>query len=177
MDLVLKKHFDKFMAQGKLPPELRNTECESTGCQLFSDSPTLEVWRNNRKGITFEDENGNILKGAVDNILVKDKKLIVLDYKTRGFPLKEDTHKHYIDQLNIYNFLLRKNGYSTESYSFLLFYYPREVLESGEVAFDIRLIKIPIDVNSAEELWKESLRVLNSPCPKESCEWCEFVKE
>jgi ATP-dependent exoDNAse (exonuclease V) beta subunit len=54
----------------------------------------LKVWRSNFKGISFEDKEGNILRGAVDNILVKGKKLIVLDYKTRGFPLKEYTAEH-----------------------------------------------------------------------------------
>jgi len=103
---------------------------------------------------------------------VKDKKLIVLDYKTRGFPLKEDTAAHYQSQLNIYNFLLRKNGYETEDDAFLLFYVPKEVMETGEVIFDTSLVKMKVDVKEAEALWKKALKMLEDSCPKDGCEWC-----
>ena len=111
MDKVLKEHFDKFMEKGELPPEIR--EYGIGNCyKLFNDKAKLEIWRNNRKGIQYKDKtSGILLMGAVDNILSKGKKLIVLDYKTRGYPLKEDTHEHYQAQMDIYNFLLRKNGY------------------------------------------------------------------
>jgi CRISPR/Cas system-associated exonuclease Cas4 (RecB family) len=180
MDRILKVHFDKFMETGILPPELRESpECK--GCKLFDDREKLKVWRNNFKGISLTDKEGNILHGAVDNLLVKNKKIIVLDYKTRGYPLKEDTAEHYQNQLNIYNYLLRKNGYFTEDYAFLLFYVPREVKETGEVLFDTKLIKMKIDISEAEKLWKKALKVLNGPCPPkheeeaERCAWCELI--
>ena len=46
---------------------------------------------------------GIILRGAVDEILDKNGTLIVLDFKTRGFPTKEDTAEFYRDQIDIYN--------------------------------------------------------------------------
>ena len=174
MDSILKKHFDKFCEKGLLPPELcDNKECK--GCKLFDDVELLNTWRSNFKGISYSDKEGNILHGAVDNLLVKGKKIIVLDYKTRGFPVKEDTHEHYVPQMEIYNFLLRENGYSTEDYSFLLFYYPNKVLETGEVIFDTHLKKINISVKNAETTFKKALKLLNSDCPKENCEWCKGV--
>ncbi len=173
MDMILKKHFDRFIKSDKLPPELSGLKVK-----LFDDIKKLEIWRNNRKGIVYEDSDGNILKGAVDNILVKGKKLIVLDYKTRGYPLKEDTHEHYINQLNVYNFLLRKNGYDTEEYSYLLFYYPREVNKNGDVVFETKLLKIKTDIKKAERLFKNALACLNGKIPKcsEDCEYCRYVK-
>jgi len=180
MDSILKIHFDKFMEKNQLPPELKeNPECK--GCKLFDDKEKLRAWRNNLKGISWTDKEGNLLHGAVDNLLVKGKKIIVLDYKTRGFPLKDDTAEHYQNQLNIYNFLLRKNGYETEDYAFLLFYVPKEVAETGEVIFNTHLIKMKTDVDEAEKLWKKALKLLNSPCPKkheeeaEKCAWCELI--
>ena len=143
MDKILKEHFDRFMEKGELPPELREQECANDGCKLFNDKEKLKIWRSNFKGIELLDEKSNILlHGAIDNLLIKGKKLIVLDYKTRGFPVKEDTHEHYINQMDIYNFLLRKNGYETEDYTYLLFYYSNRVTETGEVIFDTKLIKI-----------------------------------
>ena len=172
MDKILKEHFNKFMAKGLLPPELCNIrECKDM--KLFDDQELLAIWRSNFKGITYEDNEGNILKGAVDNILMKGKKLIVLDYKTRGYALKEDTAEHYQDQLDIYNFLLRKGGYQTEDYAFLLFYVPKEITDTGEIIFDKELVKMKINVKNAENIWKKALEVLNCDCPKESCEWCE----
>ena len=175
MDNILKTHFDKFREKGKLPPEL----CDNHNCKdmkLFDDKELLKIWRNNFKGIRFTDKEGNALYGAVDEVLVKGKKLIVMDYKTRGFPLKEDTHEMYQDQLDIYNFLFRKNGYETEDYGFLIFYYPKEVTETGEVIFDTELKKMKVDIKNAEIIFRNAIKLLNSNCPSKNCEWCGMVK-
>ena len=106
-------------------------------------------------------------------LLQKGKKMIVLDYKTRGFPLKEDTHEHYQNQLDIYNFLLQMNDYETEDYAFLLFYHPKEVMPTGEVIFNTDLKKMKVDVKNAGELFEDAIRLLNGDCPKKSCVWCD----
>ena len=113
------------------------------------------------------------MHGAVDNILVHGKKLIVLDYKTRGYDLKEDTHEHYQNQLDFYNFLLRKNGFNTEDFAFLLFYIPKEVMPTGEVIFDTTLKKMVISVTNAEEIFERALKLLKGECPERGCQWCE----
>jgi len=169
MDGILKVHFDKFMEKGELPPEIRE-ECKD--CRLFDDKEKLKIWRSNFKGIQYT-EGDIMLRGAVDNLLVKNGKLIVLDYKTRGFPLKDDTHEHYKVQMDLYNFLLRKNGYSTENYSYLLFYYPNKVNDNGEVVFDTKLIKTK--VGDGEKVFKKAVNVINCKEPKEKCEWCGGV--
>ena len=174
MDAILKKHFDKFRDKGLLPPELcENRECKNL--KLFDDKEKLKIWQSNFKGISFTDKESNELHGAVDNILVNGKKLIVLDYKTRGYAVKDDTAEHYRLQQNVYNFLLRKNGYETEDYFFLLFYVPKEVTETGEVVFDTTLVKMKVDVKKAEKAWKDALKLLNEKCPTKCCEWCERV--
>jgi hypothetical protein len=176
MDAVLKKHFDRFRDLGVLPPEIcENSSCK--GMKLFGktkeEKELLKIWQSNFKGIQWKDRQGNILRGAVDNILVNGNKLIVLDYKTRGWAVKEDTAEHYRLQQNVYNFLLRKNGYKTEDYFFLLFYYPNRVLEGGEVLFDTHLVKMKVNVSMAEKSWKDALKLLEGSKPKEKCEWCE----
>ncbi len=174
MDKVLKIHFDRFRDKGILPPEIcNNGHCENM--KLFDNHELLKKWRNNLQGIRWEDKDGNILFGAVDNILMKGKKLIVLDYKTRGFALKEDTADHYQKQLDIYNFLLRKNGHETEDYAFLLFYYPKDVLENGDVVFEKELVKRKVDIDNAEKIWKKAIELLNGDCPTKCCEWCVKV--
>ena len=171
IDGMLKKHFDFFRDKGKLPPELCN-HGHCANMKLFADKELLELWRNNRKGISWKDKKGNVLRGAVDNILMKGKKLIVLDYKTRGFALKEDTHEHYQHQLDIYNFLLGKNGFDTENYGFLLFYMPEKVLQTGEFVFQTQLVKMEANPKHAERLFNDALKLLNGRCPRKRCEWC-----
>ena len=117
MDGILKKHFDRFRDKGLLPPEIcENNYCN--GMKLFGENgeekELLKLWQSNFKGISYIDKKGNHFHGAVDNILKEGETLIVLDYKTRGFPLKEDTHKHYQLQMDCYNYLLRKNVYNNK---------------------------------------------------------------
>ena len=174
MDGILKKHFDKFMEKGELPPELEELNGD---VKLFDDAELLKIWRSNFKGIQWTDKEGNLFRGAVDNILKKGNKLIVLDYKTRGYPLKEDTAEHYQDQLDIYNFLLRKNGYETENFAYLLFYHPNKVNDNGDVVFHTDLVKISI--KNAERIFNEAVETLEGDMPKPSdeCQFCKWVEE
>lgn len=172
MDRILKKHFDRFMERGELPPELcENNHCE--GMKLFTDKELLKTWQNNLRGISWKDQEGNEFRGAVDNILTKGDKLIVLDYKTRGYPLKESTAEHYRLQQNVYNFLLKKNGYKIEDFFFLLFYIPKEVMETGEVVFDTELVKMDVDVKMAEDALQDAIILLKGECPEKGCDWCK----
>ncbi len=175
MDRILKAHFDAFRDRNELPPELQQLDGEVS---LFGNKELLGVWRNNLKGIQWADEKGNLFRGAVDNILQKGKKLIVLDYKTRGYPLKDDTKMHYQDQLDIYSLLLRKNGYETEDYAYLLFFHPDKVSASGEVIFNKDLVKMKVSVENAERIFKEALNVLRGPLPDSSgeCGFCGWTK-
>jgi len=176
MDSILKRHFDRFRDMHKLPPELKR-ELNANQYKLFDDKALLAEWRDWRKGLRWHDRNGNVLTGAVDNILVKANKLIVLDYKTRGFDLKEDTHTHYQSQLDIYDFLLDKNGYPTEDYGFLLFYVPKKVEKDGAIAFETTLKKMKTDKRHALGLFNSAIRLLEESCPKASeCDWCRYVR-
>lgn len=174
MDAILKRHFDNFIGKEKLPPELESRQ-ECKYLKLFEDEKLLSEWRNAKHGLWYEDSHLNVLHGGIDHLLVnkENQKFIVLDYKTRGFPLKEDTHKHYQDQLDIYSFLLSSIGKKTEDYAYLLFYYPKEVLISGEVIFNNELKKVAVNIENAENLFIQAINLLDSACPKESCNWCE----
>ena len=176
MDKILKIHFDNFMEKNKLPPELCKTECKDL--KLFNNKELLKEWRNNFKGIQYKDKEGNLFRGAIDNILKKGNKLIVLDYKTRGYPLKEDTHKHYQNQLDIYNLLLRKNNYETEDYAYLLFYHPDKVNRKGDIIFNTDLVKMKINIKNAENIFKKAIKTLKEKIPKaaEECGYCKWFE-
>jgi len=143
MDRILKVHFDSYRDKNELPPELKKLK----GVRLFNNIELLKTWRNNIKGIQYKDKNGNLIRGAVDNLLEKGSKLIVLDYKTRGFPLKEDTAEHYPDKVN----------------------------REGEILFNTDLVKMSISISNAEKIIKNALKILEIDIP-DSSEECEFCK-
>jgi len=139
----------------------------------------LKVWRNNLKGLQFVDHESKImLRGAVDELLHNGSgKIITLDFKTRGFALKEDTHHHYQNQLNLYNFLLRKNGYETEDYSYLLFFMPEAINETGHFVFHTDLVKVKVNIEHAEHLFRKAIKVVQNEMPNSSkdCKFCKWI--
>jgi len=175
MDRVLKEHFDSFRDKGRLPPELKELDGEY---RLFDDKALLDDWRNNFRGIRWIDGQGNILMGAVDNLLVHKGRLVVLDFKTRGYPCKDDTHEHYQDQMDLYNFLLRKNGHKTEDYAYLLFYHPNKINENGDAVFHSDLKKMKISTENAQKIFDNALKTLNGLEPRaaEECGYCNWNK-
>ncbi len=176
MDRILKQHFDRYAKKGQLPPELSMLKGQ---VKLFDDGGLLADWTSSRRGLSWDDGNGNVLRGAVDYILVKGGRLIVLDFKTRGFPLKPDTAAHYQNQLDIYNFLIRKSGFDTEEYAYLLFYHPHEVAKNGKIDFVTDLVRMSVYPSNAEKLFSGAIRVLEGRKPKPSagCGFCKWGKE
>ncbi len=175
MDGILKIHFDKFMKRNLLPPELlREKECKNL--RLFSDEKKLFEWRDARKGIFYVNEEGYKLFGAVDNILVEDDEMIILDYKTRGFATKNNTADYYSLQMEIYTLLLKKNGYKTKDFAYLLFYYPTEVRETGEIVFETELKKVKLELENAEKVFRKGILVFEGECPKKPCVWCQHFR-
>lgn len=169
MDAILKRHFDSHMERGELPQALKELEGEYA---LFTDTDLLRRWRNNRQGLRWTVPGGDALQGAIDNVLQRGDELVVLDYKTRGFALKEDTAEHYRMQMDIYNLLLRKEGHRTADHSLLLFYYPRAVEDDGRVSFNTQLVRLPVDVERAERLFYDALASLRAHKPEGNCAYC-----
>lgn len=168
MDKVLKERADYFRDKGSLPVELRILP----GTKLF-DHPLLALWRNGKKGIRWKDTSGNVLWGALDDVLEREGKVLSLKYVTRGFPTKKETASYYQDRLNLYTFLLEKNGFPTEKYAYLLFYSPKSMNWQGDVWFNKELQKMAVSTKHAEQLFQKAITILHGDVPKKSCEFCE----
>lgn len=174
MDRVFKTYFDSFRGRG-IPPELLKHDIDAF---LYSDKEKLDEWRNYRQGLKYIDSEGNMLRGMVDEILEREGKLIVLDFKTRGYPCKEDTHTYYQNQLNIYNFLLRNAaGMKTEDYAYLLFYYPDKVNSNGDVHFKTELKRVNTSAADGEKLFTDAIQLLKSEMPEANpeCGYCRLM--
>ncbi|MFA7254645.1 MAG: PD-(D/E)XK nuclease family protein [Candidatus Omnitrophota bacterium] len=175
MDRVIKTYFDAFRAQGTLPPELRIDAFK--GIHLYDNQAQLENWRAWRTGLQYH-ENGEVLSGMLDDLLVKDGAYIPFDYKTKGSPTnEEDATKYYQTQLDCYALMLEGNGLKTAGYGFLLYYSPKEVGENGQVSFEIQPIRIGTDTARAKDLFHQALAILTGPAPKAApkCEYCSWL--
>ncbi len=175
MDLVIKKYFDKYRLNNELPPEIQG---KITG-RLFPDIATLEKWRNWRNSdLRYEDKSSNaILIGALDDCLVENDYYIPLDYKTRGYELKDDPRKYYQNQLDCYCLMLESCGFKTKGLAYLLYYWPEEVRQEGIVKFHVEPIRIETNIESAKKIVRDAAILLASPMPKPSsaCEFCNLV--
>lgn len=178
MDAVIKVYFDKCRDEGRLPVEL---EGKVLG-KLFADKELLSRWRNWREGIIFNDSDA-VLFGALDDCLVEESSdgdlFIPLDYKTRGWPRKEDSHSYYQNQLDTYTLLLQKNGLKTKDIAYLVFYHPLEHREGGLVRFQIEPVEVKTDPEHAYKVFRDAVSLLQQSKPPAShsdCEFCGYVE-
>lgn len=96
-----------------------------------------------------------------------------MDYKTRGWAPKEGGEAYYQHQLDCYCLLLERNGFKQKGIAYLLYYYPKEVTEHGQVIFNVEPHRVETDIKAAEALVRDALKCLKGPEPKAS-EKCEY---
>ncbi|MEX1068515.1 MAG: PD-(D/E)XK nuclease family protein [Patescibacteria group bacterium] len=177
MDLILKDYFDSFRGKG-LPPEI---EGKITDARLYDgDLEKFKVWREinfGRGGLTAEFPQFEMtLRGAIDELLVnKAGEYVPFDFKTRGFPLKEDTHKHYQHQLDLYTLLFRENGMKPAAYGYLLFFWPKEY-KDGQTSFNTELVKMEVSPENGLKLLEKAHQIITGPKPEahQDCEFCLY---
>ncbi|HEY4498040.1 MAG TPA: PD-(D/E)XK nuclease family protein [Candidatus Paceibacterota bacterium] len=172
IDSVLKKYFDQFRGRGELPPEIKG---KVEGKLL--DNPILQIWRQNLKGIRFYDEKLDAeLMGALDDCLIDGDAYIPVDYKTRGWLAKDDSHTYYQNQLNVYTLLLEKNGYKHKDFAYLIFYSPKEVLEEGRILFNVEVRKVEVNPKVAYKVFEQAVELLRGPQPSahSACQFCSW---
>jgi hypothetical protein len=177
MDRVLKTHFDRHRGENTAPEEL---EGKFRG-RLFQDVEKLKIWRNNYRGLRYTDKkSGFILMGALDDLFVtEDGKHAPLDFKTRGFPRKEDTHSYYQHQMDIYSLLLEKNGLPPAGFAILIFYHPVGVNATHDVVFDPDPVRVPVSRSHGEKIFLDAVKCLQGaePEPSKGCKWCDWKEK
>lgn len=173
MDILIKKYFDKHRALGNLPPELEG----KVDCELFPDVELLNEWRNWRTGLRYEDsETGAVLSGALDDLGVRGREYVVMDYKTRGFDVKEGGEAFYQNQMNCYGLLLKENGMKLAGHAYLIYFIPKDLAEKGMVRFDIVPKKLNINPDDALKVFRDAVNLLKGgmPASHSVCEYCSW---
>ena len=172
MDGLIKKHFDKYRKMGELPPEL-----EGKVRTKLVPQEIIDKWRNWRTGLRYEEADVSLV-GALDDCFVEEGIYTPVDYKTRGYELKDATVGYYQNQLNIYTFLLKNNGLNASSFAYLVFYVLQSLSDNGLARFDIQLLRVDTDINKAYKIFKDATSLLkqdSSPQKSSRCSFCSWV--
>lgn len=189
VDYLVKREFDKFRAEGTLPPVLALSGIDGLKNAHLYNGDNVAEWRNNFKGIAYFDEDLNaILYGAIDDVLeFSDGSLAVVDYKSSGS--KEITiYDDYQKQMDVYNYILQQKGYDTYPEAYFVFY---QVIKEGEDGFknalkfheEVRAVKVNKEwVGPAFEKAVELARSDTPPSAAEAlaksahCDHCHYVE-
>ena len=180
----LARHFDRYRKNEELPPSL--SELEDEGFSLYREEDLLRSWRHNSSGIKIKDEDsGLILKATLDDVLIDiDGNMIPMRSKSRGFALKGDIDqykRHSQTYMDMYNYLLRENGYPTDDYGFLLFFYPVNISKQGNsMRFKTQLERLDSDAGRAMDLIEEAKEIMaleDAPDSGEDCGYCKYFSE
>lgn len=173
MDGIFKVYFDKYRRVGKLPPEIKG----KVEGRLFTDLKKLDVWRSNYRGLTANFPRYNlVLKGAIDDLIITPAgKYAPLDFKTRGYALKADTHTHYRTQLNLYSLLFETNDLPVADFGYLVFFWPTE-FSASKALFNIDVVKLAVDPKEGKKTLQLVAKIISGPKPPahSQCQYCLY---
>ena len=182
VDALLKKEFDYYRANNQNHPLL---EKHGIDAQPASHRE-LEKWRENFTGIQHLHEPTNlIIFGAIDDLWINSNdEYIIVDYKStskneRITNVSLDWQIGYRRQMEIYQWLLRRNGYSVSNTGYFLYcngQTDREMFNE-RLEFDITLIPYAGDDSWIEEtiIKIHSCLICNQiPDANDDCDFCAY---
>lgn len=148
----------------------------------------IDEWRDSlRGGITFRVDRSNIvITGGVDDMWINPKgEYIVVDYKAtskeKEVTLDADWQIRYKRQMEIYQWLFRKNGFKVSDTGYFVYCNGRSDKEAfdGKLEFDVKIIPYKGDSSWVENTIQDAIDCLKSdtlPNPGEDCGFCKYRK-
>lgn len=173
VDLLLKQEFDKYRKKRELHPLL---VAYNIPAKLFPNQGLLDEWRNNFKGIRYYDaELDATLFGAVDDVLeFSEGKLAAMDYKSTGSKTA-NVYDRFQMQMDIYTFLLEKNGYKTVRKGCLAFYIvDKENGFDGKLPFKKEIVVIDTNPDYVQGVFSEAVALLKKDMPPSHSPDCQY---
>lgn len=145
VDTLLKKEFDIHRAAHTKHPLMEKYGIDAVPV----DHRELPQWRHNFTGIRFLHQSTNLLiYGAIDDLWQNPAgEYIVVDYKStsKGEPitkLDKEWHEGYKRQMEVYQWLLRRNGHLVSSIGYFVYcngQTDRKAFD-GKLEFDVTII-------------------------------------
>jgi CRISPR/Cas system-associated exonuclease Cas4 (RecB family) len=181
VDALLKKEFDLHRAKEKAHPLMEKYGIDAVPFQ----DPRMDEWRDSlRGGIQYLHKETNLLlTGGVDDVWVNPKgELIIVDYKSTSkkeeVNLDADWQIEYKRQMEIYQWLFRKNDFAVSKTGY--FVYCNGVTDKeafdGKLEFDIKIIPYTGDDSWIEGTIFEIKKCLDGEMPEAhpDCDYCNY---
>ena len=183
VDKLLKKEFDILREIGQQHPLMKKFGVDAIPFR----HEKLDEWRDPFKGITYKDKNTNfIITGGVDDIWVNpQKELMIVDYKATSkeeeVSLDAEWQIGYKRQMEIYQWLFRKNGFKVSKTGFFVYCNGKTNMDKfdAKLEFDIKIIPYVGDDSWIEKTITDAYECLNSdsvPQPSVTCDYCSYRK-
>ncbi|MDD4624996.1 MAG: PD-(D/E)XK nuclease family protein [Candidatus Pacebacteria bacterium] len=185
VDTLLKQEFDIYRANGSKHPLIEKYGVDAQPV----DHNDLNKWRHNFTGIQHLHEPTNLLIfGAIDDLWENSNgEYIVVDYKATSkneeiTELNKDWQDGYKRQMEIYQWLLRQNGYKVSDTGYFVYCNGKTDREAfdGKLDFDVTLIPYTGSGDWVEKAILNAHKCLNSsdiPNANPDCDYCSYVKE
>ncbi len=182
VDFLLKKEFDIHRADKTAHPLMETYNIKA----VPFEHKKMNEWRDNFRGVQYHHRPTNfIITGAVDDIWVNPQgELIVVDYKSTSkngkiTELNQDWQISYKRQMEIYQWLLRKNGFRVSAAGYFVYCNGRTDKKAfdGRLEFEVTLVKYEGNDDWVEEKIIEAHKCLMSDkLPKSSpdCDFCAY---
>jgi RecB family exonuclease len=182
VDKLLKKEFDVHRAKQIAHPLMKAYGLDAVPYQ----HEMMDEWRENFKGVQYHHEPTNfIITGAVDDLWQDEKgEIIVVDYKatskTSQVSLDADWQDGYKRQMEIYQWLLRRNGLNVSNTGYFVYCNGKtdRVAFDAKLEFDIDLLPYTGDDSWIEGTLHEIKKCLDGemPDPDPECDFCNYRK-
>ena len=182
VDHLLKKEFDVHRAKGSAHPLMTAYGIDA----VPFDHPEMDKWRENFVGVQFLHRPTNFLvTGAVDDVWKSNNgKLIVVDYKSTSkdgeVGIEAEWQGGYKRQMEIYQWLLRKNGFDMSDTGYFVYANGRRDRRAfdGKLEFNVTVIPYAGNDSWVEQALTDARRCLEEKLPKAApdCEYCAYRK-
>lgn len=182
VDTLLKREFDAYRASGKPHPLIEKYGIDAKPVL----HKNLENWRHNFTGIQFLHKPTNLLIfGAIDDLWQNSKgEYIIVDYKATAKKevinaLDKAWQIVYKRQMEIYQWLLRKNELTVSDIGYFLYCNGQVDRESFNAKLEFDLTLIPYSGNDewVEQAISEAHKCLSSnhvPDVSKDCDYCAY---
>lgn len=183
VDTLLKKEFDIHRAKGAQHPLQEKYGVDA----LPVPHDDLDKWRHNFTGVQFLHQPTNLLIfGAIDDLWQNSQgEYIVVDYKATSkdgkiTELDKEWQDGYKRQMEIYQWLLRRNGYPVSDTGYFVYCNGKKdrAAFDGKLEFDVTLIAY-----AGNDAWVEKAVVFAHDCLMGSkipaadpdCDYCSYI--
>lgn len=182
VDALLKKEFDLHRAKKTAHPLMNSYGVDA----IPFDDPRMDEWRDSlRRGITFLHKPTNFLvTGGIDDVWVNPKgDLHIVDYKATSkdgdVSIDADWQIAYKRQMEVYQWLFRKNGFTVSDTGYFVYCNGRTDREAfdGKLEFDVVVLPYEGNADWVETTLKEARACLvKSSLPKAGpdCDYCAY---